>query len=193
MIRTNTNTKNITAELPPVTFSHSSRAKYHRITVRPDKTVTVTIPRNSNQRQAEEFLKSKIDWIKKHLRQLEQQQQALQSQPDIPPIDLDKAQGELFRRLEHFSDKYNLPYNRAAFRCQRTKWGSCSSHDNISLNINIAFLPVHLQDYILLHELCHTRHMNHSKSFWAELDKYVSGKAKELQKELRGHKMRVRE
>ncbi|MHC5088067.1 MAG: M48 metallopeptidase family protein, partial [Planctomycetota bacterium] len=80
---------------------------------------------------------------------------------------------------------------RAAFRCQKTKWGSCSNQNNISLNINIAFLPEHLQDYILLHELCHIRHMNHSKAFWAQLDEYCGGKAKEYAKELKTHPMKI--
>ena len=56
----------------------------------------------------------------------------------------------------------------------------------------IAYLPKELQDYILLHELCHIRHKNHSKKFWAELDKYVDGRSKELRKELKGCRMRMR-
>jgi predicted metal-dependent hydrolase len=99
------------------------------------------------------------------------------------------AQDELFSRLDYFSDEYNLPYNRAAFRCQKTRWGSCSDKNNISLNINIAHLPKELQDYILLHELCHIKHKNHSKKFWAELDKCVGGRAKLLQKGLRKYKI----
>ena len=113
-----------------------------------------------------------------------------QEAPDLD-IDLVKGQEELLARLKHFSEKYDLPFCRATFRCQKTRWGSCSSLNNINLNINIAFLPAHLQDYILLHELCHIRHKNHGKKFWAELDKYVGGKAKLLQKEMRGHKIKV--
>lgn len=108
--------------------------------------------------------------------------------PETSPLSQDElvqAQNELFARLEHFSRKYDLPYARAAFRCQKTRWGSCSSKNNISLNINIAYLPPHLQDYILLHELCHIRHKNHSKQFWVQLDKYCDTSAKALAKELK--------
>ncbi|MCK5074673.1 MAG: M48 family metallopeptidase, partial [Bacteriovoracaceae bacterium] len=105
--------------------------------------------------------------------------------------ELIKAQKYLFSRLDHFSNIYNFPYNRAVFRCQKTKWGSCSNKNNINLNINIAFLPRELQDYILLHELCHIRHKNHSKEFWNELDRYVGGRAKEMSKELRKYRMRM--
>ena len=81
-----------------------------------------------------------------------------------------------------FQSEFNI-------RCQKTKWGSCSDKKNINLNINIAYLPKELQDYILLHELCHTKIKNHSKQFWASLDSYVGGRAKEMSKELRTWRM----
>lgn len=175
-----------TTTLPPITYTHSTRAKHLRITIKPTQTITVTIPKHTTRQQAQQFLQSKTSWIKKQLQKLDQQEKLQLSLPDLPTIDLEKAQNELSCRLEYFSDKYNLPYNRAIFRNQKTKWGSCSSKNNINLNINIAYLPNELQDYILLHELCHIRHKNHSKKFWAELDKLVSGKSKELRRELKG-------
>lgn len=175
-----------TTTLPPISYTHSTRAKHLRITIKPTQTITVTIPKNTTKQQAQQFLQSKTSWIQRQLQKLDQQEKLRQSLPDLPTIDLEKAQNELLCRLEYFSDKYNLPYNRAAFRCQKTKWGSCSSKNNINLNINIAYLPNELQDYILLHELCHIRHKNHSKKFWAELDKYVGGKSKELRRGLKG-------
>jgi len=111
--------------------------------------------------------------------------------PDLD-IDLEKAQINLFDRLGYFSKKYNLPYNRAGFRWQKTRWGSCSGKNNISLNVNIAFLPEELQDYILLHELVHTKVKNHSKDFWAKLDKYTNSRAKELAKKLKKYNMKLR-
>ncbi|MCK5565771.1 MAG: DUF45 domain-containing protein [Planctomycetes bacterium] len=177
------------SELPPVTYTRSARAKYLRITVKPAQTITVTIPRKATKKQAKQFVQSKIDWIKKHLHRLEQQDKI--ERAPIPDIDLDKAQGRLFERMNHFAAKHDISYRQMTFRCQKTKWGSCSSKGNISLNINIAFLPEHLQDYLLLHELCHLHHMNHSKQFWAELNKMTDSRAKLLQKELRGHRMKL--
>jgi len=181
-----------TTNLPPVSYRHSQRACRLRITIKPTKTIIVTIPKHSTRQQAQQFLHSKISWIKKQLQKIDQQEKLQQSLPDLPTIDLDKAQNELFNRLDYFSDKYNLPYNRAKFRCQKTKWGSCSSQNNINLNVNIAYLTKELQDYILLHELVHTRIKNHSRKYWAELDRFVGGRAKVLQKELKGCRMRVR-
>ena len=182
----NTNIKNLSS----VTFARSSRAKCQQITVRPDKTITVTIPRGGSLSEAKQFLKSKITWIQKQLQKIDQQTQC-RDMPDLD-IDLEKAQINLFNRLDYFSEKHSFSYNRAGFRCQKTRWGSCSGKNNISLNVNIAFLPEELQDYVLLHELVHTKVKNHSRKFWAELDKYTQGQAKELSKKLKKYWMILR-
>ena len=178
------------SNLGSVTFTRSTRAKYQRITVSPDKTITVTIPRGGSLSEAKQFLKSKISWTQKQLQKIEQHTQCR----DMPvlDVDLEKAQIDLFNRLDYFSEKHNFSYNRAGFRCQKTRWGSCSGKNNISLNVNISFLPEELQDYVLLHELVHTKVKNHSRKFWAELDKYTNGRAKELSKELKKYNMKLR-
>ncbi len=184
-----TTTLNI-SNLGSVTITRSPRAKYQRITVRPDKTITVTIPRGGSLSEAKQFLKSKISWIQKQLQKIDQHVES-QDMPDLD-IDLEKAQIHLFNRLDYFSEKYNFPYNRSGFRCQKTRWGSCSGKNNISLNVNIAFLPEELQNYVLLHELVHTKVKNHSRKFWAELDKYTQGQAKGLSKKLKKHRIRLK-
>ena len=161
----------------------SSRAKYHRITVYPDKRIKVTLPGNSTLSEAQKFLISKTSWVQKQLHKINQHSRQ-QNQTELN-IDLEEAQKKLYDRLEYFSQKHKLPYRKVTFRCQRTRWGSCSGKNNISLNINIACLPEDLQNYVLLHELVHTRIKNHSKIFWAELDKYTNDEAKELAKKLR--------
>ena len=178
------------SKLDSVNFTRSPRAKYQRITVRPDKTITVTIPRDGSLSEAKQFLKSKISWIQKQLQKIDQQAQR-RDMPDLN-IDLEEAQINLFHRLDHFSEKYNFPYNRSGFRCQKTRWGSCSGKNNISLNVNIVFLPEELQNYVLLHELVHTKVKNHSRKFWAELDKYMQGQAKELSRKLKKHRIRLK-
>ena len=173
-----------------VTFVRSSRAKYQRITVRSDKTITVTIPVRGSLKEAKQFLKSKASWIQQQLQKIDQRSQS-RDVPDLD-IDLEKAQADLFNRLDYLSEKHNFSYNRAGFRCQKTIWGSCSGQNNISLNVNIVFLPEELRDYVLLHELVHTRFKNHSRKFWAELDKYTAGQAKELSTELKKYQIRLR-
>lgn len=175
-----------------IAYRRSARAKRMRINIHPTKAITVTVPANTSLERAKEFARSKQAWIQKHLTKMRQMESSQKKQPELSRDELNKAQDELFSRLERFSDQYDLPYVKVTFRCQRTKWGSCSSKGNISLNINIAFLPKHLQDYILLHELCHLRHMNHSKDFWSQLDQYCDGRAKAYAKELKARRMKIR-
>lgn len=69
-------------------------------------------------------------------------------------------------RLSHFNQFYNLEWNRVAIRNQRRCWGSCSAKKNLNFNYKILFLPPHLADYIIVHELCHLKELNHAKPFW---------------------------
>jgi predicted metal-dependent hydrolase len=176
-------------QIPPigcVHFFQSPRAKRLRITIKRDKTIRVTMPRRGNLHQAKEFLLSKTSWVQKHLRKIDQYAN-LREVPDSN-IDLEKAQTYLFNRLNYFSEKYNFSYSRATFRRQKTRWGSCSVRNNINLNIKIAMLPEQLQDYVLLHELVHTKHKNHGREFWAEMDK-LTGNARQLRKEMRKYRL----
>ena len=72
---------------------------------------------------------------------------------------------------------------------QKTLWGSCSSANNINLNVNLVRLPDELRDYVIWHELVHTRHKNHSKAFWRALNRIV-GDGKRLQRQLRQYQPR---
>ncbi|MHC4555193.1 MAG: M48 family metallopeptidase [Planctomycetota bacterium] len=159
-----------------VSYRRSRRAKNMRITIHPTQAITVTVPVNLSLKHAEAFVRSKQAWIQKHLQKKRESQSNQPAQPQLSQEELNRAKDKLFSRLEYFSEKYKLPYN---------------SQNNISLNINIAFLPEHLQDYILLHELCHIRHKNHSKDFWTQLDTYCDGRAKDYAKELKTYRMKI--
>jgi len=76
-------------------------------------------------------------------------------------------------RLKYLAKKHRFTYNRVSIRNQRTRWGSCSSKNNINLNIKLAKLPAELIDYVILHEFVHTRVKDHSNDFWAELNRLV--------------------
>ncbi len=69
-------------------------------------------------------------------------------------------------RLHYFNQHYGLTWNRITIRNQRRRWGSCTSLKNINFNYKIIFLPTHLQDYIIVHELCHLVELNHGQGFW---------------------------
>ena len=85
------------------------------------------------------------------------------------------------------AEKYGLSFADLRVKNLKTRWGSCSSVNNINLNIHLMRLPEHLIDYVILHELAHTIHKNHGKGFWQTLDKF-SGNARLLAKEMRQYR-----
>ena len=75
--------------------------------------------------------------------------------------------------VKHWNQFYGFEYNRIAIRNQRRCWGSCSSLKNLNFNYRILFLPPHLQDYIVVHELCHLEELNHGKEFWNLIQRQI--------------------
>lgn len=101
-----------------------------------------------------------------------------------------QAQRFLPDRLYDLSQHCKLPYKKVTIRSQRSRWGSCSSTGSINLNDRLMLLPCQQVEYVLIHELCHTRHPNHSKQFWSlvasfspdyqQLDRQIRQAQKEL-------------
>ena len=100
------------------------------------------------------------------------------------PIDNETAKKRLVHRLDALCKQNGLTYNRVFVKNQKTRWGSCSAKNNINLNVNLVRLSEELIDYVILHELVHTKIKNHSKLFWEELSRYVID-PKRLDKKLR--------
>ncbi|MDH3325108.1 MAG: M48 family metallopeptidase [Gammaproteobacteria bacterium] len=94
------------------------------------------------------------------------------------------AKLELPEMLDKISDDVNLPYNRVFIKAQKTRWGSCSSKKNINLNRNLLFLKPEQVEYLMVHELCHTVHLNHSPRYWKFVSSFIPG-YKEIDKSLR--------
>jgi hypothetical protein len=163
-----------------VTVEVSDRARYTRITLKRDGTVKLTVPRTVALEQARRFLESRLSWIKRHTRQFRQL--------EAMPVGRVEARRLLVGRLRELAHACGLAYNKVSVRNQTTLWGSCSARNNISLNINLLRLPADLRDYVILHELVHTRHKNHSKAFWRELDRLV-GHARQFQRHLRAYRL----
>jgi predicted metal-dependent hydrolase len=166
-----------------VLLEHSRRARRMVISVRPGKGVRVAVPRHTSFKSALEFVRTKESWIKNHLARIQAYEKRKQAfNEGFLSIDKAEAEKRIIERLAELAKQHRFIYNKATIRNQRTRWGSCSAKGNISLNIKLVALPPELFDYVLLHELAHTRVHNHSRRFWQELDKYVdNGKAKAKQ------------
>jgi len=183
------------AHLGPVTFAQSKRAKRISISIRPFRPVRVAFPPRVSHRRAQAFLHENLTWAQKNLdyvRKIEHEHES--TLDDTPKIPQTTAKAMLKDRLQELARQHGFTYNRVAVRNQRSRWGSCSHLNNINLNINLVALTSDLMDYVILHELVHTKIKNHSKRYWAELDKYVGGegKAKDLDKRLGRHRLGLR-
>lgn len=172
----------------------SSRAQRLGITVHSDGRVVLTKPKRISIRAAEAFLAKHQEWIEtaieKFRKRVEKKRadQILLPRPRKNSIAYKEARKTakalVAERLTHFNELYRFTYGTISIRDQKTRWGSCSAKGNLSFNYRIVYLPKDLQDYIIVHELCHTKEHNHSERFWAQVARAVSDHAL-LRKKLR--------
>lgn len=153
----------------PYTLIRSSR-KTISIVIKPDGEVEVRCPKRCSKREAEAFLVSKEAWIKKHV-------EAIAARPQQPVLSeaerknlAHTAAKVLPGKVQRFAQQMGVSYDRVTIRSQRTRWGSCSAKGNLSFNCLLMLCPEEVQDYVVIHELCHRKEMNHSADFWAEVE-----------------------
>lgn len=168
-----------------VVFERSLRARRVNVSVRADGRVRVAVPKRVSFETARRFFDSKIDWIIKHLERAKKRRPAKSLTP-VGAVDKEHAKKVLVPRLAELAEQFGFEYAKVSLRRQKTRWGSCSPKNNISLNIALAGLEQELIDYVLLHELTHTRVKDHSKKFWHELDKCIPN-SKKLNKQLKNY------
>lgn len=172
-----------------ILFERSKRAKNINISVKPFQGVRVAVPYGVSFDKAKQVAQSKRSWIIKHLdkmKQVEQEREAFTK--NSIKIDRADARKKLVKRLNALSEQHGFSFNKVFIRNQKTRWGSCSAKNNISLNMKLVRLPDDLIDYVLLHELVHTRLKNHNNGFWIELNKLV-GDAKGMSIKLNEYKV----
>jgi predicted metal-dependent hydrolase len=157
-------------DIGPVLFQPSTKAKRLAISMKPFQGIRVAVPKGVSLKRAEQFLHSKAQWVQKHalkMNRLEKMHKDVSER--LARIDHTEAKRILAARLKELAEKYGLTYKRVCIRKQKTRWGSCSAENNISLNVKLLLLPVKLMDFIMLHELVHTKVKNHGKDFWTTL------------------------
>ena len=153
-------------EIGKVTFKKSVRSRSISIRVHPVKGVTVSVPYIVPFAVARIFFEARRGWILETMaKQKERYKDVKVASPDEVEALRSQAKRELPPRLAEFAERYGFTYNRVTIKHNATNWGSCSGRGNINLNLNIVRLPKVLQDYVLLHELCHLRHQDHGQGF----------------------------
>ncbi len=153
----------------PYTLVRSAR-KTISIVIKPGGEVEVRCPKRCSKRDADAFVVSKEEWIRKHL-------EAIAERPRQPVLSVeerkrlaDQAAAVLPEKVRQFAAQMHISYGRITIRSQRTRWGSCSARGNLSFNCLLMLCPENVQDYVVVHELCHRKEMNHSGAFWAEVE-----------------------
>lgn len=183
---TSGNEKTATVEgIGEIRLVRSARNRRISLSVRPSGEVRLSYPLGVAERRALAFLRSKTDWILQAKKRMAERKSDIRTYTPAEIEELRRAaKATLPAKVEFFARKFGFSYGNVTIRAARTKWGCCTSRNNISLSLFLMTLPEHLQDYVIIHELCHTVHHDHSARFHALTDKCLGGREKELQREL---------
>ena len=154
----------------PFEIIHSKR-KTVAIQIKSDGRVVVRAPLRMSRADITRLVEEKSGWIEKHLAQLRRQSGS--AEPAFTAGQLrqlaEAARQDLPRRAARFAPLVGVSYGRITIRAQKSRWGSCSSKGNLNFNCLLMLCPEEVRDYVVVHELCHRKEMNHSDRFWQEL------------------------
>ncbi len=159
-----------------ITVIRSSR-KTLALEINKNCEVIVRAPYSVTESEIREFVYSRREWLGSHLVQMQKRMQQLEEQKEqygeqekftYRQIEefADRAKEVLPKKAAYYASLMGVTYNRIAIKSQKTRWGSCSSKRNLNFNCLLMLCPEKVQDYVVIHELCHLIEMNHSKRFW---------------------------
>ena len=132
-----------------------------------DGTVVVRCPYGTREEWIHQFVHKKESWIRSHLTATPTDKFTVAELSRLKAL----AQAQLPPRVAQLAAVMGVSYGRIAIRAQHSRWGSCSGKGNLNFNCLLMLVPEEVRDYIIIHELCHRRHMNHSKDFWAAVER----------------------
>lgn len=152
----------------PYTIKSNSKSKSVRIMIHQDGSVVVTKPKRVSNIVVRFLILRKENWIKEKIIEMESKPKRLLAHYSSKDYKENKQEAYeiVWNKVLHFNKFYQYDVGKIYIRNQKTRWGSCSGKKNLNFNYKIVFLPEHLQDYIIVHELCHLKEMNHSSKFW---------------------------
>ena len=140
------------------------------IQIKADGQVVVRCPKRMRIEDARRFAESKADWIEKHLARRPPQDVAKYTPKEIEQL-REQARKLVTERVRYYAPIIGVTYGKIAVRTQHTRWGSCSSKGNLNFNCLLALVPSEVLDYVIVHELCHRKELNHSERFWKEVER----------------------
>lgn len=171
-----------------------SKRKSVAIQIRPDGQVIVRAPYGCPRSFINSFIHQKADWIVKHSAENKQRyEKQVQLKKDRPTLSdaqrkryIETARSIFTQKAAYYARLIGVTYGRISIREQKTRWGSCSSKGNLNFNCLLMLTPPEVIDYVVVHELCHRKEMNHSGRFWDEVARVLPGYA-EQEKWLKTH------
>lgn len=151
----------------PYSIRKSTRAKRLRIAVYHNCDVIVTLPHHKSVSDVDAYLKQKSKWISAKLDYFRRAKGIkIKNKSDGFEQNQEEAYKLALRIIKKFNKVYNLKYKKITIKSHKTKWGSCSKKGNLNFNYRIVFLPRHLAEYIVVHELCHLKELSHGRKYW---------------------------
>lgn len=142
-----------------------------------DAEVLVRVPYEMSDSEIQRILNEKNEWIEKHLEKIEKRIDEQENQQTLTAEEIrelaDKALEVIPKRVAYYAKIMGVTYGTITIRNQKTRWGSCSSKGNLNFNCLLMLMPLEILDYVVVHELCHRKEMNHSPKFWAEVEKVM--------------------
>lgn len=146
-----------------------SARKTISLEIRPDGSLLVRAPRRMSDRAIREFVLSKESWLREKLKKYEARTPLpLLTEAQLGDLKT-RARADLAARASRLAPLVGVSYGRITIRAQKTRWGSCSREGNLNFNCLLLLAPKPVLDYVIVHELCHRKEMNHSPAFWAEV------------------------
>ena len=179
-------------EFGPVVLRKHVRARRITLRLSSDGHVRISLPFRTPYIEAAAFFSRNREWIREALARQRARREAAGPAPQPPTEEeinhpLSLAMVTLPARLQERAARHGFHYNAVRIKRNKSNWGSCSRKGNINLNLSLVLLPEELRDYVLLHELCHLRHPDHSPAFHALLEEICPGHLA-LQRALRKHR-----
>ena len=147
-----------------------SKRKTIALQIADDGHLIVRAPLQCPIRDVISFIEKNEKWIKTHIAEVQERSRELEKLPAFTSQDIDnmadKALAVIPERVSFYAEKLGVKYGRITIRNQKTKWGSCSSNGNLNFNCLLMAAPPEVLDSVIVHELCHRLHMNHSREFY---------------------------